>query len=89
MGILHRVGWVLVGLLAFWFWSDPPQWLACRCGYGTVKYQTAGIVYGLIVLRAVVAVALRERSPGWIVQLGLLVLVAPLIVQVVTGAGGH
>jgi hypothetical protein len=89
VGLIHRAGWLLVGGLAVCLCADPPQWLDCRCGFGPVKYHTASIGYGLVAGRAVVAAVLRERSCGWITQLFLLVVLAPLVEIIVTAAGGH
>ena len=87
--LFHRVAWLLIGMLAVWLCSEPPQWLNCRCGFGEVKYQTARIGYGLIAARALLAVALRERSRGWIMHLILIAVLAWLIEFLATAAGGH
>jgi hypothetical protein len=75
--------------LALWLCTDPPEWLHCRCGYGTVKYNIARIGYGLIAFRALVAFAVRERSRGWVAQLLLLVMIDFLVAKAVKAAGGH
>jgi hypothetical protein len=88
-GVGHQIGWLVVLGLALWCFADPPEWLYCQCGYGTVKYDAARIGYGLIAIRALVAFALRERSRGWAAHLLLLPFIAPLVAEVVTAAGGH
>jgi hypothetical protein len=77
------VGWWAVLIAAKWFlWDDAPT-LNERTGYGPVRVWVAQVGYGLIAVRAVAALLLRDRSWWWFLYAVLLLTVGPLIILVV------
>jgi hypothetical protein len=72
MSISHLWGCLLVLVLAAWLNASPPEYLHCRCGFGSAKARSASIAYGLIALRSMVALLFRQRTWGWCAHLFLM-----------------